>query len=104
MGTRRDDDEKEGVLAEGDLDNKDTEQLLAEGEMVGTWSDDEDDDDDLLAGDDSVGPWSEDDLEFGLRADGEAPDDEELTQESVDEAADEDIDQLTDMPDPRARR
>jgi hypothetical protein len=100
MGTQRDDEDNKGVRAEDDLEDKDTEQLLAEGELVGTWSDDEDDDDTLLAGDESVGPWSEDDLEFGLRADA----DEDIAEESADQAADEDVDQLSDMPDSRARR
>ena len=100
MGTQRDDEDNKGVQAEDDLDDKDTEQVLADGELVGSWSDDEDDDDTLLAGDESVGPWSEDDLEFGLRADSE----EDIAEESVDEAADQDVDQLSDMPDPRARR
>ena len=103
MGTQRDDDDDRGVLAEDDLDDKDTEQLLADGEMVGSWSEDQDDDDDLLSGDESVGPWSDDDLEFGLRADSGSAD-EELAEESADEAGDADVDQLNDMPDPRARR
>jgi hypothetical protein len=101
MANQRDDDE-EAVLAKDDLDDKDTEQLLADGEMVGTWSDNEEDDDTLLAGDESIGPWSEDDLEFGLKAsDTEV---EVEVEDSADVEGDEDIDQLSDMPDPRARR
>jgi hypothetical protein len=100
MAKQRDDDE-EDVLAKDDQDDKETEQLLADGEMVGTWSDNEEDDDTLLAGDESIGPWSEDDLEFGLKADSDT---EVEVEDSADVTGDEDVDQLSDMPDPRARR
>jgi hypothetical protein len=54
-----DDDE---LYATGELDDQDTEPLLADGELVGSWSGDAAEEDrTLLAGDESVGPWSEDD-------------------------------------------
>jgi hypothetical protein len=104
MAKRPDEDKNEPVLTEDDTDNRETEQLLADGELVGTWSDeDQEEEETLLAGDESVGPWSEDDLEFGLRADS-ADEDDIAEEESVDEAGDADVDQLSDMPDPKARR
>jgi hypothetical protein len=101
MGTQPDDDDT-GVLAEDELDDKDTEQLLADGELVGNWSDNEDDDRDLLAGDESVGPWSEDDLEFGLKADSASDEEAFLAEDDADaDSAVEDDAPLTDMPDSR---
>jgi hypothetical protein len=78
-------DSQLGAQADADLDDRDTEQLLADGEMVGEWSDEEDEGG-LLAGDESVGPWSDDDLESGY---------------SADSAGDQDVEQRLEQDEPR---
>ena len=53
----------DGAYAGSASDDGDTEQVLAEGEMVGPWSEDEDAEAGLLAGEETVGSWSASDDE-----------------------------------------
>jgi hypothetical protein len=71
-------EEDELYATSGDLDDQDTQPLLADGEMVGSWSGDETEEDQtLLAGDESVGPWSqEEDDELALDATADDLDDD----------------------------
>ena len=59
-----------GAFAADEFDGNDTERMLADGELVGEWSDEEDEGG-LLAGDETVGPWSDKELDSGNRGDQE---------------------------------